>query len=46
MTEKQIQEKINEIKIQLREAESLDELTNLAMRLKGWESELAKINQK
>jgi len=43
MTAKQIQEKINEIKIQLREAESLDELTNLAMRLKGWESELAKI---
>jgi hypothetical protein len=46
MTEKQIQEKINEIKIQLREAESLDELTNLAMRLKGWESELAKITAK
>lgn len=43
MTEKQIQEKINEIKAQLREAESIDELTNLAMRLKGWESELAKI---
>jgi len=45
MTEKQIQEKINEIKTQLREAESLDELTNLAMRLKGWESELAKIER-
>ena len=43
MTEQQIQEKINEIKSQLREAESLDELTNLALRLKGWESELAKI---
>ena len=43
MTEKQIQEKINEIKAQLREAEPIDELTNLAMRLKGWESELAKI---
>ena len=43
MTELEIQNKINEIKIQLREAESLDELTNLAMRLKGWESELAKI---
>lgn len=46
MTELEIQNKINEIKIQLREAESLDELANLAMRLKGWESELAKINQK
>lgn len=43
MTEKEIKEKINQIKIQLREAESLDELTNLAIRLKGWESELAKI---
>ena len=43
MTEKQIQEKINEIKIQLREAESWDQLANLAMRLKGWQSELAKI---
>jgi hypothetical protein len=45
MTEKQIQEKINEIKAQLREAESIDELTNLALRLKGWESELAKIER-
>ena len=43
MTEQEIHDKINEIKAQLREAESLDELTNLAMRLKGWESELAKI---
>jgi ppGpp synthetase/RelA/SpoT-type nucleotidyltranferase len=46
MTEKEIQDKINEIKAQLREAESIDELTNLAMRLKGWESQLAKINVK
>ena len=45
MTEKEIKENINEIKIQLREADSLDELANLAMRLKGWESELAKIER-
>jgi len=45
MTEREIKEKINEIKTQLREAESLDELTNLAMRLKGWESKLAKIEK-
>lgn len=43
MTEKQIQDKINEIKTQMRESESWDELANLALRLKGWESELAKI---
>jgi hypothetical protein len=43
MTEREIQDKINEIKAQLREAESIDELANLAMRLKGWESELNKI---
>ena len=44
MTEKQIKEKINEIKAQLREAESMDEITNLSLRLKGWESELAKVS--
>lgn len=45
MTEREIQDKINEIKAQLREAESIDELTNLAIRLKGWEWELAKIER-
>lgn len=44
MTKQQIQNKINEIKAQLGEAESMDELTNLAIRLKGWESELAKVS--
>jgi len=46
MTAIQIQNKISEIKIQMRESESWDELANLALRLKGWESELVKINQK
>lgn len=45
MTALEIQNKINEIKIQMRESESWDELANLAMRLKGWESELAKIER-
>lgn len=44
MTKEQIQNKINEIKAQLREAESMDELANLSLRLKGWESELAKVS--
>lgn len=43
MTEQEIHDKINEIKAQLREADCLVKLTNLAIRLKGWESELAKI---
>ena len=46
MTEREIQDKINEIKAQLREAESIDELTNLAIRLKGWESELYTMKNK
>ena len=44
MTKEQIQNKINEIKAQLREAESMDELANLSLRLKAWESELAKVS--
>jgi len=42
MTTLDIKNKIKQIKTQMREAESWDELANLAIRLKGWQSELAK----
>lgn len=42
----EIENKIKQIKIEMREAESLDELTNLAIRLKGWENNLISLKEK